>query len=448
MRIVKLKRILQEIQDQISTEAVSIWFGILKVVIMLLVTNHVVACLWYMIGLIDPENGWVETKMKERDLGYQYATSLHWSLAQFTPAPNEIFPQTAYERCFALVVLVTALVAFSAFVSTVTAGVVQLRNMQSEQSRQFWLLRRYLRDWSVRTGFRLRVIHYLEYAYNKQRQRVQEKDVALLQLLSEPMREELRHETLHVHLMHHPLFARCHDNMRTFSKALECKNLATGDPVFLCGEQASGMVFLSSGTLKYFLGEVDDGTEVANGHEGSPDSDGVLVQSVNSLSSLDSGSNQDGPDYIYVGQWVAEVALWCSWVHLGDLHAMSECQVICVDKTTFAQSIRTQRWMWASMRRYAANFLRRLNQLCSEDLTDLTHRHFRPQDLLDDSIDFGESQREEEDAVVQSQSVLQGLRRLVGSPTATLYPRFPSPATPALSRASTTSTTDSKGSEM
>jgi hypothetical protein len=185
LRTVKLKKYIHAVQDMITNEAVSIWFGILKVVVCLLLVNHLVACLWFLVGNHDcqcgEEPGWVSHyNMLQRSIGYRYVTSLHWSLAQFTPAPNEVFPRNFFERTFATFVLLTALVSFSAFTGTVTAGVMQLKRMNSEESRSFWQLRRYLKEWSVPQRFRRRVLSYLEHAYAKQRKRVQEKDVVLL----------------------------------------------------------------------------------------------------------------------------------------------------------------------------------------------------------------------------------------------------------------------------
>merc|ERR1712178_514356 len=98
----------------ITKESVSNWFGILQVLLILLVVNHLVACIWYTVGCIecDPDQpGWVETKkMRDRAIPYRYASALHWSLAQFTPAPNEIFPGNFCERIFATFVLMSALV--------------------------------------------------------------------------------------------------------------------------------------------------------------------------------------------------------------------------------------------------------------------------------------------------------------------------------------------------
>merc|ERR1719398_644230 len=100
----------------------------------------------------------------------------------------EVFPMNTTERMFSVVVLLFAMLSFSSFLSVLTASITELRNLHSDEARQFWLLRRYLRDWGVSRRLAFRIQRYLEYVYQKQRQRVQPKSVGLLPLLSDQLR--------------------------------------------------------------------------------------------------------------------------------------------------------------------------------------------------------------------------------------------------------------------
>merc|ERR1712232_1173576 len=128
----------------------------------------------------------------------------------------EVYPTTNSERIFAVIVILFAMIAFSSFVSMLTASMAELKKISSDESRQFWLLRRYLRDWGVRREVSLRIQRYLEYAYQRQRCRVQEKDVGILHLLSEPLRVEMKAETYSHKLSDHPLFQLCDDKTHVF----------------------------------------------------------------------------------------------------------------------------------------------------------------------------------------------------------------------------------------
>merc|ERR1719469_636206 len=120
---------------------------------------------------------------------------MHWSLTQFTPASMEVRPYNVKERIFSIVVLLGALVSFSSFVSTLTASITYLSSLRSNEVRQFWMLRRYLKELRISRSLSLRVQRYCEYSWNREQSRVQKRSVTLLAYLSGPLREELNAET-------------------------------------------------------------------------------------------------------------------------------------------------------------------------------------------------------------------------------------------------------------
>jgi len=365
IRLLKVKRILQEIQDQINTEVLSICFRILKIILVLVLANHVVACAWYGIGQLgadEPEDGlstWViDNEMEERTLMYKYATSLHWSLTQFTPASMEVVPRNVHERLFSVVVLLFAMITFSSFVSILTASMAELRNISSDEAQQFWLLRRYLRDWQVPRRFALRLHRYLEYAYHKERQRVQAKDVKLLALLSGPLHDELKAETFSIHLVTHPLFYNTSTCLRVFSNSLSDMYFGRGDCCFYCGQHGRSMLFLCTGVFSYERGEI------------------MAAVTGDRFSCI-------APQHVSEGQWVAEAVLWTSWLHLGDLQAVTEGQAISIDAHRFGEAVLVYRPSWLAFRMYAQRFVQAMNNIEQKDLTDLMHTLLSPQEIIE-----------------------------------------------------------------
>lgn len=324
LRILKLKRILEGIEDQINSETLSIFFSIVKIIQSLLLANHIVSCTWFAIGSsAEPGSpSWIQRyDMEDRALRYKYVTSLHWSLTQFTPASMEVVPQNFSERLFSVCVLIFAMVTFSSFVSMLTALMVALRKLHTDESRQFWLLRRYLRDWNVSYQMRTRIVRYLEYAYQRQKERVQERDVQLLSLLSDPLKEELAYHTFSSQLGGHPLFQACDERTRVFSKALVSTSAARDDNVFSCGQQATSMYFVGRGMLEYVVGEFED---------------------------ADPSPRQAALELLVEGQWISEPVLWAPWIHLGDLVSLQMSQLIAVNAEKFSQAAVTVRPLWSA----------------------------------------------------------------------------------------------------
>jgi hypothetical protein len=212
----------------------------------------------------------------------------------------------------------------------------------------------------------LRIQRYLEYAYNQQRQKVQAKDCALLNLLSKPLEFELKHETLAVHLVGHPLFQQIATRLRVFYPALAEISLARNDSVFSCGEYAVQMFFVAGGRMEYLLGECE----------------GLDIHASKDLDALEDALE---------GEWICEAVLWTPWLHLGDLHAARESQLITINAAAFGDSVRQNKPMWLGLRRYAEKFVRTLNKIEREDLTDLLHQVLASQEIIDEA-DFRNEQ--------------------------------------------------------
>merc|ERR1719420_2887739 len=117
---------------------------------------------------------WVDRQgFATASLEYRYATSLHWSLTQFTPASMEVIPHNVGERFFSVGVLLFALIIFSSFVSSITAAMTRMRNLNSDNNNNLSKLRRYLRDHKVSAKLAIRIKRYVEHTIAETQQRIQ-----------------------------------------------------------------------------------------------------------------------------------------------------------------------------------------------------------------------------------------------------------------------------------
>merc|ERR1719343_1512046 len=137
----------QLVKERIYSLTVNIVANILKMLLLLMVVSHFISCLWYAISYnADGDDRWLAYyNMEGSKWNYLYATCLHWSLTQFTPAPMNIQPQNFPERVFTISVVVCALVGFSYVVGSITGSLAQLRSLKEEESKLFWDLRVYLK---------------------------------------------------------------------------------------------------------------------------------------------------------------------------------------------------------------------------------------------------------------------------------------------------------------
>jgi CRP-like cAMP-binding protein len=256
-------------------------------------------------------------------------------------------PQNLAERAFAIIVVIFALVGFSYIVGSITGSLAQLRNMHAEEAKLFWDLRRYLQKNQVNHELTLRIQKYCEHAWAAKQESKPDKDVKLLQFLSEQLSSELKYELAVSHLVFHPFLAQ----LCTFSSvtvhrlsnsALEHKLLAEGDRLFIPGEAATHMYIVVKGRLTYrrMVG--------GGGHE--------VVERVD-----------PGED------WISEPALWTElWRHLGQLTAVDESDNLAINASKFSEQVKLNPQAYLFTKGYAKNFLDWLNEESFDTLSDIS----------------------------------------------------------------------------
>eukprot|EP00927_Polykrikos_kofoidii_P017213 TRINITY_DN17814_c0_g1_i1.p1 TRINITY_DN17814_c0_g1~~TRINITY_DN17814_c0_g1_i1.p1 ORF type:complete len:764 (+),score=145.83 TRINITY_DN17814_c0_g1_i1:45-2336(+) len=352
LRLLKLQRIINLLYDTIESEYMFICFNLVKLLISVLVLNHVIACLWFLTGRTGKKVGvenWVEyfNVIEENNLGYQYTTSLHWSLTQFTPASMDISARNVVERVFSIVVLFFAMVAFSSIVGSITSSMTSLANMAGDEMKQFWLLRRYLRQREVPRDLSRRIVKFLEHQMSTQNKLVQANSVKILGGISEQLHSELLHTMNAPHLLGHPFFAYLNLEMKVVVQrlsrlALKLCQVAEGDVVFAAGDDARKFYFIKSGLFEY--------------------------------ASIDRALLAPPPQ---TKEWVGEAVLWVTWRHLGAFRARIPSELLVVEPDQFTDVMMMHPRPWSFAKRYAAFFVEFLNSIEMSAMTDiLRHESF------------------------------------------------------------------------
>jgi len=382
LRLLKLQRIMTMLYDLIESEWTFICLSLGRMLLFVVVFNHGIACLWYWIGRVHLEAGtrnWIaEGNVEGSSMTYRYTTSLHWSLTQFTPASIDISARNTWERIFSIIVLFFALVTFSSIVASITGSTTTLRNMKTDELKQFWLLRRYARQRDVSNDLITRIFKFLEHQQKSQRNLIQEGSVTILSGLSEALKDEMSHQMNSPHLVNHPLFLNIDTNMKAVMQRLcgtVLKNhaLAEKEVVFHWGDVATRMYFLKYGSFVY--------TKL----------DGMQV------------SPPLGPK-----DWVGEPVLWTSWRHQGDLMTNDASELISAEPIAFLQVMSVHPRPWYFAKHYAAAFVRMLNSIDRLDLSD----------VIRDNDFYKRAVRESEDIFAADRRSLRQRSRMF--PTATV----------------------------
>jgi len=355
LRLLKVKRLVEAIQDQIYSEVLNIHYSFVRLLLRILFMFHLVACCWYWIGTNIPDSGptWVRKEgLQNSSLGDRYTCSLYWSLAQLGVGTVSFEPTNAGERCFAIFVLLLAVMTLSHLIGTITNLMSQVASMRDDQLRQFWLLRRFFSETGISHDLTQRVNRFLAYACKQHRECVKHSDLQILQLLSEPLHAELQYERHAPLLSQHPFF-KCllRDLWRSHSKTMAhaiCRKALTdigltlGDILFCRGDAARHMYFVVEGEFRYTHGRGET-------------------------------------TFIGPGSWVGEPALWLKWCYMGEFEATIESRLVAVDAVQFAGIVSSDQKAWILAQDYAKQFVADLKAAAFKDgISDLTDREAPP----------------------------------------------------------------------
>eukprot|EP00811_Abedinium_folium_P001833 NODE_1167_length_2580_cov_9.841419.p1 GENE.NODE_1167_length_2580_cov_9.841419~~NODE_1167_length_2580_cov_9.841419.p1 ORF type:complete len:446 (-),score=75.63 NODE_1167_length_2580_cov_9.841419:492-1829(-) len=346
LRLLKLQRLVHKMYDMIESEHTFIFVNLLKLLGSVLVLNHIIACLWYLLGNYgadaDMTNWITHSNLSHRSMPFKYTTSLHWSLTQFTPAGMDVNARNTLERIFSIVVLFFAMVAFSSIVGGITAGMTSLRNLKQEHTKQLWLLRRYMRQRTVHPDLAGRIHNYLDHKSSTATKLVQEEQIkGVLGQLSAALTNELKYHNLTKSLVSHALFAYIHENMvavmhRLCKVALSIEAYGDHEGIFAGGDWAKKVYFLRAPVHMH-----SHSFTVGAGY--------------NPL-----GCEPLEPPLRY-GEAIGEASLWTAWRHQGNFFAMNPCEVISIDSGLFSDVLCMHPRPWYIASRYAAFFVNYLN---------------------------------------------------------------------------------------
>lgn len=349
LRVLRLKQLMESLDDLLDSEVSTIAAAIVKMLLLLLVINHYIACTWYLIAWLTsdshPEDTWVmHNSMESEPWWRQYLVAYHWSITQFTPASMPVQPGNPGERAFAITVVVFALVGFSYVVGSITGSLTQLRSLSEKDAKQFWMLRRFLRHKQISFELSLRIRNFLDFEVSSRRGTVEIGEVDILKYLSNQMRSELLFELHSVLLLFHPLFSYMKDEnlelVQTLChSAISAMNVNKLDVVFQVDHRATFSYFLSQGVLHYK-------------HQADP--------------------GRHGEEIFPLQTWISEPVMWVrEWTCVGDLAAKEVSAILCMDVAKADASLRMHLNQLFHIRAYARCFVAWLNALDSQERSDV-----------------------------------------------------------------------------
>jgi len=218
-----------------------------------------------------------------------------------------------------------------------------LRNMSADENKQFWFLRRYLRQNKIDRVLSTRILRYLEWQQVQKHNKVEPGSVKLLSQLSINFNIELQYELRAKFIIDHPLFHHMDTDddlssalKRICHRAISIVRTAEGEDLFIVGDEGKDMYFVKRGFFQYTL---IDGSKL---------------------------NMKLGPKL-----WAGEATLWVVWRHRGALTAMEPSESVAISPSAFREVMMIHPRPWYLAQKYGQAFVNYLNSIGFASLTDV-----------------------------------------------------------------------------
>eukprot|EP00448_Togula_jolla_P026156 CAMPEP_0170653284 /NCGR_PEP_ID=MMETSP0224-20130122/47328_1 /TAXON_ID=285029 /ORGANISM="Togula jolla, Strain CCCM 725" /LENGTH=722 /DNA_ID=CAMNT_0010985151 /DNA_START=12 /DNA_END=2183 /DNA_ORIENTATION=- len=332
----KVQRLLAQAHELLKSETSRALVNVALAVIIIVTLNHYIGCGFFLIGTEGERQGrdnWIDThRMKGEPVIYQYMTSLHWSLTQFTPAAMEVTPENLWERMYSIVALLFAMLTFSSFLGTITTTLTSLRKRSTEAAMQKHQLRKFFLDNAVSNDLAGRIMSYLKKNHFTQKKRMHMSDLEVLKLLPASLKKGLNMELYlpyltKVPILHHLSTLNEPAMSDITNSCTKDVSYLTGEHMFLEGKEAKCMYFLVSGCAWY-------------DHE-----------------------DRERQTLLRGGSWACEPILWMPWVHCASLKATFSSEAIELDGQAFVRIVSSHSDTLPFVSAYATGFVAYINEL-------------------------------------------------------------------------------------
>lgn len=337
-------------------------FGMFKLVLFVLMYNHIIACFWYELGHEPPEGEkytWVtayndhgNNQPMTADLRcdtcfwMRYTTSLLWSMTQFGFGSTDMVqPVNTHENLFSIACVLFSLFVVSGILGSITNTMVRIQSSKTAETQQLELLRKFMRQRDVPYELSNRITRFAKNSF-RLAQFVPINNVSLISCLSAPLQAELQYH-MYKELFHMTkLLRHLSKNQRNTvhcvaAEALFVEVLAARDSLFVSKTLARGMFSIETGLLQY---------RKRRSSKDAPRDEGRFLEQ---------------------GQWLCEAALFTLWAHVGTSRAITDSRTLRIDPDLFAVVVARDPHAYIKTAEYAMSYVKHLNTLERTDLSDV-----------------------------------------------------------------------------
>lgn len=268
LRVAKLQNIMQLAEDAIGyerTQAFQLVMAVVKALLVILFSVHVLGCFWFFVGRISIENGlenWlVNYRFDSRTGPEQYLASCHWILGQFTPAPSSIHAMNTSERGYNLFVIFFSLLVVGSCISRVSATIQQVIKLNSEVSDRKRSVAMYLKMNRISMHLCIRVMRFVDHSLGRHKAAPLDTTLLSSNLINE-LHMDRRGPILRKHQMYGFMEMISPKAFTRLCGLLQLNVFEDNEVIFARFSEGAGMYILGPG---HYQEQTDD--EISNFHQ-------------------------------------------------------------------------------------------------------------------------------------------------------------------------------------
>jgi len=390
IRFVKLNRVLRlrhmlrhgkvaQAWDIIATlarrwgvfEQFSFMTSVCKLVFCIMWVNHLVGCLWHMIGKKATAKWYDDLAVRTfGDDSFEYMVSFYWSASSMIAGDSIMTPTTTSELMATVFCVVFGFIFSSVLISSLLTTVMEYQEANKERYEKLKKLRQFLYQHKVKSWL---TIHITRQVNERMAitTRLSEGDVTALSLLSPRMRSELWCHIYGPNLMQNPFLCACstlYDGLikDVCFRTIKHTSFGPGSSIFEPGAEAVGAHFVSWGAFEYVLMDADIPTDhLPSSHKGS----GELQVKTEGMLTAEKGA------------WISQVALLAHWLHRGWLDASKASELLTIQAQPLVAIFTSHPELIQFVQAYSHALLQALEGELAVNISDI-HMHMRHESVL------------------------------------------------------------------
>ncbi|NEN93608.1 MAG: cyclic nucleotide-binding domain-containing protein [Okeania sp. SIO3H1] len=163
-----------------------------KLVILIILITHWVACIWFMIGSWESnaENSWlISNSLQSASRRTQYINSLYWAITTLTTVGyGDITPATEIEIIFTLVVMFLGISMYAYIIGNVSSLISNLDATKARYREKLGQIQTYMRENKIPSNLQQKIRDYYQYRWIENRDI---RDYHILEELPYPLKMKL-----------------------------------------------------------------------------------------------------------------------------------------------------------------------------------------------------------------------------------------------------------------